>query len=282
MYFGSKTNYLKPITLKVDNLLAQYLYQYKKLSLTGIGIFTLDDAAVLSDDNAKTKAPIEGISFVSKLISQFDDSLIEFNKLQSGKMKALAQADLDSYVMLAHQFLNIGKPFYLEGIGTLQKNRDGSFNFHPGTSLPVKSEENDPKKKTGSADETNDAQEKCSINYRGLILGAGIIATLLVVAWGGYYLYNKNTDSNTAAQKQQCKDHGRLTGNQKHFRIPPTSNQNTRACDNTLQHLHTDNQPPLPALPQIRLLPWHMPRKTGLSLCWKPLIKEGRSCGMRI
>jgi hypothetical protein len=205
LYFGSKTNYLKPITLKVDNLLAQYLYQYKKLSLTGIGIFTLDDSAVLSDDNAKTKAPIEGISFVSKPIGQFDDSLIEFIKLQTGKMKALAQADLDSYVMLAHQFLNIGKPFYLEGIGTLQKNRDGSFNFHPGTSLPVKSDENDPKKKQGSADETNAANEKTNINYRGLILGAGIIATLLVVAWGGYYLYNKNTDNNNAAQNSNVR-----------------------------------------------------------------------------
>ncbi len=196
---------VKPYTLKVDNLLAQYLYQYKKLSLTGIGIFTLDDSAVLSDDNAKTKAPIEGISFVSKLVGQFDDSLIEFIKAQTGKMKALAQADLDSYIMLAHQFLNIGKPFYLEGIGTLQKNRDGSFNFHAGTSIPVKAEESDIKKKAGSADEANPTEEKSGINYRGLVLGAGIIATLLVVAWGGYYLYNKNADSSNNAQNSNMR-----------------------------------------------------------------------------
>jgi len=186
---------VKPYTLKVDNLLAQYLYQYKKLSLMGIGVFTLDDSAVLYDENAKTKAPIEGISFVSKGIGQSEDSLIEFIKTQTGKMKALAQADLDSYIMLAHQFLNIGKPFYLEGIGTLQKNRDGSFQFNPGTSIAVKAEEPDLKKKAGAVEESKPAEESGGRDYRALVLALGIIGTLLVIGWGGYYLYNKNADT---------------------------------------------------------------------------------------
>jgi nucleoid DNA-binding protein len=185
----------KPYTLKVDNLLAQYLYQYKKLSLMGIGVFTLDDSAVLYDENAKTKAPIEGISFVSKSIGQYEDSLIEFIKAQTGKMKALAQADLDSYIMLAHQFLNIGKPFYLEGIGTLQKNRDGSFQFNPGTSIAVKTEDTDTKKKPGPVEESKPAEESSGRVYRALVLALGIIGTLLVIGWGGYYLYNKNADT---------------------------------------------------------------------------------------
>lgn len=183
--------------MKVDNLLAQYLYQYKKLSLTGIGVFTLDDTAVLSDENAKTKTPIEGISFVSKLVGQPEDSLIEFIKLQTGKMKALALADLDSYTMLAHQFLNIGKPFYIEGVGTLQKNRDGSFQFNPGTSIAVKTEETETKKKPGAIEESKPAEESGGKDYRGLVLALGIIGTLVVIGWGGYYLYNKNTDGNS-------------------------------------------------------------------------------------
>ena len=161
----------------------------------GIGVFTLDDSAVLYDENAKTKAPIEGISFVSKGIGQSEDSLIEFIKTQTGKMKALAQADLDSYIMLAHQFLNIGKPFYLEGIGTLQKNRDGSFQFNPGTSIAVKAEEPDLKKKAGAVEESKPAEESGGRDYRALVLALGIIGTLLVIGWGGYYLYNKNADT---------------------------------------------------------------------------------------
>jgi hypothetical protein len=187
---------VKPNTLKVDNLLAQYLYQYKKLSLMGIGIFTLDDSAVLTDENAKAKTPIEGITFVSKGIGQSEDSLIEYIKAQTGKMKALAQADLDSYIMLAHQFLNIGKPFYLEGIGTLQKNRDGSFQFNPGTSIAVKVDEPDLKRKPGPVDESKAADDSPK-DYRALVLALGVIATLLVIGWGGYYLYNKNADGGT-------------------------------------------------------------------------------------
>lgn len=163
----------------------------------GIGIFTLDDAAVLTDENAKAKTPIEGISFVSKGIGQSDDSLIEFIKAQTGKMKALAQADLDSYIMLAHQFLNIGKPFYLEGIGTLQKNRDGSFQFNPGTSIAVRNEEPEIKKKAGGYDDSakTTAEDNSPKDYRALVLALGVIATILVIGWGGYYLYNKNADN---------------------------------------------------------------------------------------
>jgi len=158
----------------------------------GIGVFTLDDSAVLTDENAKAKTPIEGISFVSKGIGVYEDSLIEYIKAQTGKMKALALADLDSYVMLAHQFLNIGKPFYLEGIGTLQKNRDGSFQFNPGTSIAVKVDDPDLKRKPGPMEESKTTDDSSPKDYRALVLTLGIIATLLVIGWGGYYLYNKN------------------------------------------------------------------------------------------
>ena len=190
---------LKPTTLKVDNLLAQYLYKYKRLSLYGIGIFTLDDTAVFPDETAKVKTQIEGVSFVSKPSAPLDDSLIEYIKSETGKMKALAEADLDSYIALAHQFLNIGKPFYFEGIGTLQKNTDGSFSFHAGTAVPIKLDEaqeryGDPKKKSAFAEEGSSG-----INAGKLLTLLGILGTLVLIGWGGYYLYNKNTNPEPAA-----------------------------------------------------------------------------------
>jgi hypothetical protein len=66
--------------LKVDNLLAQYLYQYKSLSLPGIGVFTLDKNAVFQEDSNKIKVPIEGITFNNKINTKMDDSLIDFIK----------------------------------------------------------------------------------------------------------------------------------------------------------------------------------------------------------
>ncbi len=76
--------------MKVDNLLGPYLYQFKQLSLPGIGTFTLDDKAILPDDSAKVKVPIEGISFSGKSGHQISDELVQYIKEHTGKMKALA------------------------------------------------------------------------------------------------------------------------------------------------------------------------------------------------
>ncbi len=182
--------------MKVDNLLGPYFYQYKKLSLPGIGVFTLDDKAVLPDDTAKIKMAIEGISFSAKTGAQLDDSLIQYIKDQTGKMKALAEADLYSYIATAFQYLNIGKPFYFEGIGTLQKNKDGGYTFAAGTVLTQKTDEIPHKHietKRKSAYSNDDAVGGSSFNAGKLIAILAVMVTLALIGWGGYYLYNKNT-----------------------------------------------------------------------------------------
>ncbi|MEP7278801.1 MAG: hypothetical protein ABI813_09180 [Bacteroidota bacterium] len=188
--------------MKVDNLLGLYLYQHKKLSLPGIGLFTLDDKAVLPDDNAKVKIPIEGISFNAKTGAQLDDSLVQYIKEQTGKMKALAEADLYSFIATAFQFLNIGKPFYFEGIGTLQKNKDGAYSFVAGTMIPQRTEEipsrySDTARKNTYNNNNNTTQTGSGYISGKLLIALGILVTLLLIAWGGYYLYNKNTSQNT-------------------------------------------------------------------------------------
>lgn len=191
--------------MKVDNLLGPYLYQYKKLSLPGIGLFTLADNAVLPDDNAKVKAPIEGLSFTATTGNQLDDSLIQYIKEETGKMKALAEADLYSYIATAFQYLNIGKPFYFEGIGSLQKNKDNAYTFTAGTVIAQKTEEIPHRhietKRKSAFD--NDAVRSSSINGGKLIIIAGIIITLGMVGWGGYYLYHKNASGNEDGKQNQ-------------------------------------------------------------------------------
>ncbi|MEP6747326.1 MAG: hypothetical protein ABJB86_06355 [Bacteroidota bacterium] len=184
--------------MKVDNLLGPYLYQHKKLSLPGIGLFTLDEKAVLPDDNAKIKIPIEGISFAGKTGPQLDDSLIQYIKEETGKMKALAEADLYSFIATAFQFLNIGKPFYFEGIGTLQKNKDGAYTFTAGTVIPQKTEEvparySDTSRKSTYNNEPETTRGS-SFNAGKLLVVSGLLITMALIGWGGYYLYNKNTN----------------------------------------------------------------------------------------
>lgn len=197
----------KTTHVKVDNLLGPYLYQYKRLSLPGIGVFTLDDKAVLPDEAAKVKTTIEGISFSSKTGQQLDDSLIMYIREQTGKMKPLAEADLYSYIATAFQYLNIGKPFYFEGIGTLQKNKDNGYTFSAGTVIPQRTEEVplkhiETKQKPASAFVNEAPSGGGNVNAGKMVRVLVALVTLGIIGFGGYYLYNKNTDTTEPVNTQ--------------------------------------------------------------------------------
>ncbi|MEK7225799.1 MAG: hypothetical protein AAB221_08960, partial [Bacteroidota bacterium] len=109
--------------MKLAPLLAQYLYTHKRLDLPGIGSFVLHSTDVDEPDNNKQGKPIrpEDIHFDNNPGLKEAPDLIQFIAGQTGKIKALAAADLDSHLSIIQQFLNIGKPFLLEGIGSLVK-----------------------------------------------------------------------------------------------------------------------------------------------------------------
>ena len=132
--------------MKLALLLAQYLYSHKKLDLPGIGTFHLDPSVIIdpeADKNSKPE-PIEGIRFEYNNTIKENTALTEYIAAKSGKMKALAAADLDSHLWLGQQFLNIGKPFVLDGIGQLTKTQSGGLDFTAGVLQPevLKDQEN--------------------------------------------------------------------------------------------------------------------------------------------
>ena len=101
--------------MKISPLLAQFLISNKQLSLAGLGRFILDDSG--------------GIIFQHDASVKEDAELVRFIAENTGKMKSLVASDLDSNLELARQFLNIGKPYLFEGIGTLSKNKSGAIEF---------------------------------------------------------------------------------------------------------------------------------------------------------
>jgi hypothetical protein len=93
---------VKSQALKLPSLLTQFLYKNKKLTLPGIGIFTLDPSAIIPEvHNKEQHETAMGIEFKNANILHPDDELIEFIRLHTGKIKPLAIADLDSYLTLA-------------------------------------------------------------------------------------------------------------------------------------------------------------------------------------
>lgn len=116
--------------MKLDQLIVQYLYKNKSVSLQEIGTYTLSPDVVIPLESEKDfNLPENAISYVYNLKTKPDEGLIDFIVQQTRKIKPLAASDLESYSNLNKQFLNIGKPLIIEGLGTLQKNQEGIYEF---------------------------------------------------------------------------------------------------------------------------------------------------------
>jgi hypothetical protein len=185
--------------LKLPLLLTQFLYKNKKLRLPGIGIFTLDPAAVIPDEHNKDlHATAMGIEFKNAPVREADDELVEYIRVNTGKIKPLAISDIESYLALATQLLNIGKPFYLEGIGTLTKDKEGRFIFTRGEYAVVRQEDGSLEKAGKPQGKRKSVLEETHFepqpnNARRFLLVFALIGGLSLVGWGGYMLYKKNT-----------------------------------------------------------------------------------------
>lgn len=181
--------------MKIPLLLVQFLYKNGRLALPGIGIFTLDKSIVLPEENDHALLPLpNGIQFQNANVIAADKELISYICENTGKIKPLATSDLESYLTLGMEMLNIGKPFYLEGIGTITRNKAGKFDFSPGEYSVIK--ENQP---AGGSDHARkrrpETEQSASViqspQNRNLWKGIAIVAALVIVGWGGYLMYKK-------------------------------------------------------------------------------------------
>ena len=189
--------------MKLATLLAQYLYINKRLDLPGLGSFLLDPSTNIEQETGKQNkaANLEGVSFESNTSVKQTADIIQFISSQTGKIKALAAADLDSHLGLALQFLNIGKPFLFEGIGTLTKIKSGEFSFIPGQAIaaPVKEEITKNAPSSSSAEESLSDYKSVFYTRKQKMTWKKPVAVLLLVLglalaiWGGYTVYKKTT-----------------------------------------------------------------------------------------
>lgn len=179
--------------------------------MPGIGIFSLDDKVTIPDSDEKNVRDFsQHIQFKQANIAKADDALIDFIRAHTGKIKPLAESDLESYVADGKLMLNIGKPFHIEGIGTLVKNRNGVYEFTAGEPIierlesmqPMKERESAGKEKTPQKksvfDEDYYPHESRGVSSRRMIILGGIVLGLAVVIWGGYTLYNKKVEPDPA------------------------------------------------------------------------------------
>ncbi len=197
--------------MKLAPVLAEYLITNKRLDLPGIGRFLLDPLVITDPEQGKHGKPtgLPGVSFENNPAVKEEKELIEFISSRTGKMKALASADLDSYLQLAQQFLNIGKPFLVEGIGSLVKTQSGKLAFAADELSQEKIKEYSHREITAtSSSEESFSQfesENKKMKWRKPVVVGLIFVGVLLALWGGYIVYKKTSGKKTPVVTEEKK-----------------------------------------------------------------------------
>lgn len=184
--------------MKIEQLIVQHLYNNKSVTLQGIGTIRLNPSVALPTGNEKDFVmPENAFSFEYNLKAQEDTALIDFIVQQTRKIRPLATSDMESYSILAKQFLNIGKPLIMPGIGTIHKSQDGHYEFTQGSFVTPRITESakplteriaEPIKKD-PVYETDDTIRSSS-NKKGLMFLLGLLTIGLIggaVYYFGFY-----------------------------------------------------------------------------------------------
>ena len=204
--------------MKLSPVLAQFLFTNKYLQLAGIGRFIIEDAFPVEAEKSQKGNEYYKIKFEQDQTLKEDKELISFVSVQTGKMKSLAASDLDSYLELIKQFLNIGKPFLFEGIGTLSKNRSGQYDFIPGQQLNEKLRNEAPKEYDQTSTTENsftDYEEMFSPKKpktsggRKITIVLAILAGIALAVWGGYVVNNRNKNKENKSEPIAITDTAR-------------------------------------------------------------------------
>ena len=190
--------------MKIEQLLVQYLYNNKKVSLQDIGSFSISPNVIMPVDNEKeTALPPDAIDFQFDRRAVLDEGLVDFIVQQTRKIRPLASSDLESYSILSKQFLNIGKPLIIEGLGTLQKSQQGDYEFTQGQVINARLEAIPSQMKEKLSEEISfKSTEKRSGEQpkKSGILITSLIVLIIAGAVLLYFYFNRKKESPITAE----------------------------------------------------------------------------------
>ena len=183
--------------MKTEQLIVQYLYSNKKVTLQDIGVFDIaSDINIPEDSDKDIILPPNAIQFAYDPKAPVDDGLVAFIMESTRKIKPLAYSDLESFIILNKQFLNIGKSLVFEGMGTLQKTQVGDYAFTQAATSHVITEEmpkiitEKQKEKISFATPPKEKNNTSNKDLMWIILALVIVLGVAVAI----FFYNKNSN----------------------------------------------------------------------------------------
>jgi hypothetical protein len=171
-----------------DTLIRDFLYDHNTISFEKVGTLTLGNKPISAEQPLLPGA----ISFQFNKRAITSPELSEFIVAKTGKSKTLINSDLESYVEMMRQFINIGNPYEIQGLGVLKLGKTGEYEFSP-YDISHKKEETGSIKKQKERNDSPSSQGKTT-NRNALILFALVIilGVLAVIGWGSYKLFIEN------------------------------------------------------------------------------------------
>lgn|GEM_PF-807423 len=174
-----------------DQLIRDYLIEHRSVSFEKIGSLTFTGGGVSNEQ----ETPAGSLLFQYDKKSTTTPALIDYIAQRTGKSRVLIESDLESHFELTRQFINIGKPYELEGIGIISLSKTGEYIFTP---YQLTSEDYRPaKKKQPDSTFTTIPVEKKRSN-RGLLMFVAILiiaGVLGVIGWGTYNFFVTRNNS---------------------------------------------------------------------------------------
>jgi hypothetical protein len=207
--------------LKISQLISKYLQENKSLNIEGFGTFTVDNSQLINEVDDKHKTIINPIEYEYKPNIATDLTFIDFTIKETGKIRPLAVADLETYVSLSKQLLNISKPVVIDGVGTLNKVTAGHYEFIPGNYEPPKiNTDNEKDKRLRQAKEVNreneiryskEYKERKKVDYKPILTKIFGALTLVAIIGGGvwavkHFIIDKPTTSTSKTETISKKD----------------------------------------------------------------------------
>lgn len=187
--------------MNFDKYLAAYLYKHQLVVLPSIGEFTLDKAIHVEEGKtAEEFFPTEGVYFKYNKYATVQPEFVQYIKTLLPKPISLIESDIEDYTLQITDWLNIGKPYTIVGIGTLTKLHDGIIEFSVGKSKVeniadiVASIAN---KETTYESLVIQKKKGVELNVKKLLIIFGTLILLSILGWLGIFLYKKNFTNTT-------------------------------------------------------------------------------------
>ena len=181
--------------MNFDKYFSSYLYKHQIVAIPTIGEFTLDKAIQANEaKDGEEFFPTEGISFTYNKYATVEPVFVKFIKELLPKPISLIESDIEDYALQITDWLNIGKPYTINGIGTLTKLHDGAIEFSVGK--PKIENISDIVASIAQKENTYESlvaknKKSVELNLKKLLAIFGSLILLAIVVWLGIFLYKK-------------------------------------------------------------------------------------------